>query len=102
MVDVSLLAITPIPLLKIIFIITCDLCWCIKCLVLWRFVGCAPQKENAEDSLNSKNDGQNPTQAKSLGSIAIQELQFAAIETLIVWPQQGFATEVQISNKKPA
>jgi hypothetical protein len=85
-VDVSLLVITPIPLPKIILIISCDVCLCIKGLVLWRFVGCAPQKKDTEESSNVGNDRQNPIQAKALETIPIpiQKLQFAAIETSIV------------------
>ena len=83
-VDVSLLVITPIPLPKIILIISCDVCFCIKCLVLWRFVGCAPQKKDPEESSNAENDRQNLSQAKALEPIPTQMLQFSPIETLIV------------------
>jgi hypothetical protein len=83
-VDVSLLVITPIPLPKIILIISCDLCLCIKCLVLWKLVGGAPQKKDGEESGNAANDRQNPSQAKELEPIPTQKLQFPAIETLIV------------------
>ena len=82
-VDVSLLVITPIPLPKIILIISCDLCLCLKCLVLWRLVSGAPQKKDAEESSNAANDRQNPSQAKELEPIPTQKLQFAAIETSI-------------------
>jgi hypothetical protein len=47
-VDVSFLVITPIPLPKIFLIISCDLCLCVKCLVLWRYAACASQKKDAE------------------------------------------------------
>lgn len=98
--DVSLLVIYPMPLPKIILIMSCDLCLCIKCLVLWRFVCCAPWEKDAEEYWDAKNDGQNPSQAKSLEPISIQKLHLAAIETLIVSPQQGLMTEIQRSNKK--
>jgi hypothetical protein len=81
--DASLLVITPIPLPKIVLIISCDLCLCIKCLVLWRFVPCAPQKKDAGESSNAKDDRQNPSQAKAIEPIPTQKLQLAAIETSI-------------------
>jgi hypothetical protein len=101
-VDVLLLVVTPIPWPKIIVIISCDVCLCIKCLVLWRFVGCAPQKKDAGESSNPENDEQNSCQANALELISVQKLQFAAIETLIDQPQQGLVTETEISKKKPS
>jgi hypothetical protein len=101
-VDISFLIITPIPLPKIFLIISCDLCLCVKCLVLWRFVACASQKKDAEESSNAENDAENPSQGKLLESITSSHPQLAAVEDLIDQPQKVWTPEIESSKRKPS
>jgi hypothetical protein len=69
--DVSLLVlIDPIPMPKIVLIMGFDLCLCIKCLVLWRFVCCDSQNKDAQESSNARNGEQSPSHVRLLEQIS--------------------------------
>ena len=60
LVNVLVLVIFPVQICRRVLIIVCEICLCVKCLVLWRFVSSAPQKKDVEKKdVENKLDAQN-------------------------------------------